>query len=426
MKPRSSRRLLLLILLLLVLVGAPVLVTQNWEGHPPPAPAPEPDQAVGVYSRLADEAGLPDPFPSTEAEEQGPPTSTSTGSGEPRSFEPAVLEEVLEELKPADHPVGYFPELSGWIRDIDTGKPVAGARVLYGPFPGWWGDAADQGGVFSFSIHSTGIDPKHPFGLKIIAPGYEILELTPGQEKLLVELRPLGRPLLPGRIRGRAEDAQGRPIAGVVGVILGDGTANRHHLKVLADVHGGFLLAGVEPGVWAITLAKGDAVKVYVPEDAEVQVSLRSGVAREALTPFSEEEAAALARLRKLVILTQASLEGLEAARSSTSQVDRMREQLQALLLKTQTLESAEREVASRRAVRIEGIPAENGTRLVAEFYGRASTERWWAVVKNGSASYPALIPGKWTFLLNSAGESIRAELEVPEQADGTRLRFPD
>jgi hypothetical protein len=94
------------------------------------------------------------------------------------------------------------------------------------------------------------------------------------------------------------------------------------------------------------------------------------------------------------------------------------------LMLVIKRLEDLERDHAARRPVVLEGFEDADGLRLVAEFYGRASTERWWAVVRNGRAEFPALMPGDWNFILERPGGPEKAKLKVPDSSNFAPLRF--
>ena len=295
--------------------------------------------------------GGEDPEDGEEREGQHP-----TGPGpteEPPSERPG------EELR--EDPPGFFGVFTGRVVDEETGEPIPGARIYYGPFPDWWGAHAGEDGAFRFVLPDRRFDPDRSFRLAVSAPGYARFDGIPRQGELEVALRPAPGPPAFGRIRGRAEDSLGRPRTGVVGVVVGDESANRRWLTVLADDHGGFRLEGVEPGGAWLSLVGGERQNVYLPGGGEVDVVLRGG------NPAGEA--------------------------SSGETPD---------------------EPLPRFPIVVTGLAGRDGFLLTAEYRRAARTERWQTVVREGKARFPALLAGEWTLLLTGPGTSLEGVIEVP------------
>jgi len=321
-------------------------------------------------------------------------------------------------------PPGWFPNLEGKVLDVRTGKPIEGARLLYGPFPEWSGGNANAEGGFAFTVDGKDLDPEKLFKLRVMAPGYETLEVVPRDGRFDVELVARAGPAMPGTIRGRAEDRDGRPVRGVVGVVLGDAAVMRHWLAVLADENGEFLLEAVDPGGARIRLGRGDAVNVYVPDAGEAQVALQSSELRESLeaafTDGDEKrlESAIDAQRKAYVLLVDLKRESAPAERVQAAEREFYR-----LVQAASRIEVKKRRSRSRRAVAVLDVPGRDGSRLVAEWHGSSTIERWWAVVTNGRARFPALFAGTWRLLLKSEDGVRSAKVQVGEEGD---VSFPE
>jgi hypothetical protein len=418
----TRRRAIFGILLLLLLVALLVEVSDRAsEDSTPPSPPSgsdrESDRVAGAGSSAETPAvpvgtgpGEDDaPGASGEAGGDGP----APGMGEARGKDEAGAE------RPGDLPPGYYPEFSGRVVDLVTGKPIAKARVIYGPFPNWTGATTDDGGRFGYRLGKSarpymvirehldaakarlaaleegdwrrqraqgaveslerelaatrvpagarGHDPAVPYRIRVTAPGYETFEVVPGEAELEIVMRPVERPPVPGRITGRLEDRDGRPYQGVATVVLRKGGTDVGWFAVLADEQGRFVLEGVEAGAWRIWFGGGEPADAYVPEGGEADVVVRAKRTADRLRPRHRDE-----RIR----------------------------------------------------VRVTGLDGKDGLVLVAEFYGPA-TERWRAVISAGSASFPALFPGKWTLkLIDPVGKPRDVMVVVPEGADPAVVRF--
>ncbi|MHC4860802.1 MAG: hypothetical protein ACYTDY_12020, partial [Planctomycetota bacterium] len=374
--------------------------------------APGPDMAPAQPAEPARRSAARPPAGDPEiGVEEGPSvTRGETRRGEsPLSGDPDGEEPDAETA--TSRPPGFFPELGGRVVDLVSGEPVAGARVLYGPLPSWWGDTSGADGSFRFAIRRDP-DPGSPFRLRVMARGYEVFEVTPGAEKLTVELRQLGGPQLPGRIRGRLEDSGGRPVVGVTWVVLGDEVVRLHWLAVLADEHGQFILNGIEPGPWRIWFWGGEPAHVFVPADGEALVVLRARRDRKAES-WEEDDARRLAEARAERVQMEIRWSALRAKDSSDEELEALERSLLELLGKISKLEVARRAALARREVRVAGLDGKDGRILVAEFFGAASTERWRSTVRDGAARFLALFPGTWHLKL--LGTSRQVEVNVPE-----------
>ena len=188
---------------------------------------------------------------------------------------------------------------------------------------------------------------------------------------------------------------------------------SRHYLTVVADEHGGFVLDGVEPGGWTISLERGREESVFVPEGGSAEVVVRARTTAEELD-FDQNRREELERLHEEF---EAALERLASHRPEAE------DEVRLLASRISPLETALRRGWARFPVRITGLTGHDGAAVVAEAYGRASTERWRAVVRDGTAVFPALFAGTWHLELKAPGEDRKGNVEVAEGA--TSVPFP-
>ncbi|MEN8151686.1 MAG: hypothetical protein ABFS86_17855, partial [Planctomycetota bacterium] len=93
-----------------------------------------------------------------------------------------------------------------------------------------------------------------------------------------------------------------------------------------------------------------------------------------------------------------------------------VRERLRNEMNRTAAQIASLRSKPRRREVPVLTPPAPDGTRIVATSTVGASRERWWTVVKDGKATFPALFKARWIFTLRLASGDVVTRIDVPEK----------
>lgn len=397
------------VLLLLVLGGGSFFPSRGLD------PAPERPAAgamTGVEPSIGAGEKLDRPTPPHETEEGDETATPPDGSDEP----------VVGEREPAGPPRGFFPDFHGTVVDMDTGEPIGGARVIYGSAGRTWGAHSRTDGtfrVFDGDDAPESLDPGRPFLVRVYAAGYEPMATEPREADVRLELRPLTGPPRYGRIRGRAEDATGGRLSGVLSVRIVTDSDRTEYLAVLADESGAFVLDSVPPGGCRLSLEQGEFASVFVPEGGDAEIVLRAGIrARDDLAEEGEKRLQQLAEARHQLEARLAQLpKDSDEAEGVEFQI------IQTKLWERDILRKLPVRARERVAVTISGLADAEGVRIVAEGSRRGSTERWWAVARGGEARFPALFAGSWQLTLLDVRGARKSTVTVA--TDGGAVTVP-
>jgi len=150
-------------------------------------------------------------------------------------------------------------QMNGKVVDAETGEPVVGVRVLYaaetpGGYSNWHGDRTKTDGGFT-NLRPDGWDAEGAkVELRLSKDGYEPVRVLPTEADFVVKMKKDLRRILPGRIVGKAHDPDGAPVAGVLAIEGYDDIGADMAQYVVADSTGAFVMEGVPPGKYGLTV----------------------------------------------------------------------------------------------------------------------------------------------------------------------------
>jgi RNA polymerase sigma-70 factor (ECF subfamily) len=331
------------------------------------------------------------------------PSETERASGAVAATDPSATPTAADNASAAADAAaadGVFrlPKLlRGHVVDDATGEPLGEARILVfmiravgSTGGGHGGDRSEADGAFSVGRPSGWDEAGAHAELRLAKDGYETAKVAVIADAPVVRMRKQERPPTPSRVTGVMLDKDEKPLSGLLIVAGTDEIRNNAAQFVVADSAGEFVLEGVPPGHWSLSVMHGPRVEAVVPEGGVVRVQIHAGP-----DARTDEERA---------FGENPSQEGYGDPRFPRDAAGKL--------------------VPAREVV-VTGLPTTPGTVVRASYATTVPRIFWRFEAKDGEARFPALAPGSWKLVVVHPGQISQAmSLDVPAGDGPLRIEF--
>ena len=393
--------------LLLAVAGAAIHVATDTADLPGPS--------VGVAPALS-----PERAPTSARAARTRPRTPGAPDAAPADAPAESVTTVTAAARPPQ-PAGVVREVKGVVVDRATGRPLAGARVMFchvgadGGAWAWHGDDADDRGRFECGFDEEDDLSAGHMEVRVRRAGYEDVRRAAEKDEMRIELVARTHAAEPGRVVGLAVDHEGRACPGRLLVEGMDDFGAYQAQWTRADAAGTFVLEGIPAGYWRLRAEgeeDGGYVEVLVPERGEARVQLRTE------PPASGDDMKNVATLEKAVADIAGVRKELDVlADHSAGEVKRGAEEIERLRT---GVESMRTRVEPGRVVVVSGLPA-GSSGAVARLAPSAGRGWFWRARADGTTvTFDDVPAGSYVLRLEtSAGFTDAGAFEVRTEGAG-------